>query len=65
MITGASKVTQVEENMKALPLAAKLTPDVLEKIEKVTSRRISLYHSDPVVQIVDNKPAPPRNFRNN
>ena len=42
VITGASRVSQVEENMKALDVLPKLTDDVLEKIEG----------------ILDNKPAP-------
>ncbi len=42
VITGASRVSQVEENMKALDVLPKLTDDVLEKIE----------------EILDNKPAP-------
>lgn len=40
---GATSVTQLEENFKALDILPKLTPDVIEKIEK----------------ILDNKPAPP------
>jgi voltage-dependent potassium channel beta subunit len=35
VITGASKVSQVEENMKALDLVPQLTDDVMEKIEAV------------------------------
>lgn len=42
VITGASKVAQVEENMKALDVVPQLTDDVMEKIEAV----------------LDNKPAP-------
>ncbi len=42
VITGASKVAQVEENMKALDVIPQLTDDVMEKIEAV----------------LDNKPAP-------
>jgi voltage-dependent potassium channel beta subunit len=42
VITGASKVSQVEENMKALDVVPQLTDDVMEKIEAV----------------LDNKPAP-------
>jgi len=33
VITGASRVSQVHENMKSLDLVGKLTPDVMEKIE--------------------------------
>ena len=35
VITGASKVSQVEENMKALDLVPQLTDDVMEKIDAV------------------------------
>lgn len=42
VILGASKPEQVVDNLKALDVIPKLTPDILEKIEK----------------IVDNKPAP-------
>ncbi len=37
VITGASRVEQVRENLKALDLKAKLTPDVLERIEAILS----------------------------
>ncbi len=47
VITGASRKEQVTENMKALELADKLTPDVLEKIEG----------------ILDNKPRGDRDWR--
>jgi aryl-alcohol dehydrogenase-like predicted oxidoreductase len=33
VITGASRVEQLHENMKAAEVAPKLTPDVLEKID--------------------------------
>lgn len=46
-ITGASRVSQVKENMKAMDLVAKLTPDVMERIEA----------------ILDNKPSEPPTFR--
>jgi voltage-dependent potassium channel beta subunit len=39
VITGASKVTQVEENMKALDLVPQLTGDVMEKIEAVLDNK--------------------------
>jgi len=42
VITGASRVSQVEENMKALAVAPRLTDEILEKIET----------------ILDNKPEP-------
>lgn len=35
VITGASKVSQVDENMKALDAVEKLTPDVMDRIETV------------------------------
>ena len=35
VITGASRPEQVVENMKALDVVAKLTPDVMERIEKI------------------------------
>jgi voltage-dependent potassium channel beta subunit len=37
VITGASRVEQVQENMKALAVVEKLTPDVLQKIESIIS----------------------------
>jgi len=46
-ITGASRVEQVEENMKAIDFVEKLTPDVVTKIE----------------EILDNKPSPQQTFR--
>jgi aryl-alcohol dehydrogenase-like predicted oxidoreductase len=33
VITGASRVAQVHENMKALDIIPTLTPDVLKRIE--------------------------------
>jgi len=47
VITGASKPSQVEENMLALEVVDQLTPDVIESIEK----------------ILDNKPELPTDFR--
>lgn len=47
VITGASRAEQVVENMRALDVAAKLTPDVMERIEA----------------ILQNKPTPPSDFR--
>jgi len=47
VITGASRPEQVVENMKALDVIDKLTPDVMERIE----------------EILDNRPEPPRNER--
>lgn len=39
VITGASKVSQVEENMKALDVVPQLTDDVMEKIEAVLANK--------------------------
>jgi voltage-dependent potassium channel beta subunit len=39
VITGASRVEQVTENMKALDIVPKLTPDVVERIEKLVEGR--------------------------
>eukprot|EP00940_MAST-03C_sp_MAST-3C-sp2_P001811 g1811.t1 len=39
VITGASRVSQVHENMKALDIAKKLTPKTLEKIDGVLKNR--------------------------
>lgn len=47
VITGASRKEQVVENLKALEISKKLTPEVLEKIEKV----------------LKNKPVAQKNFR--
>lgn len=47
VITGASRAQQVTENMKALDLLPKLTPEVMGRIE----------------QILGNRPAPAPNFR--
>lgn len=35
VITGASRVEQVHENMKATEIAPKLTPEILERIDKI------------------------------
>ncbi len=48
VITGASKPEQVTENMKAVEVIDKLTPDVMERVE----------------EILDNKPKDIPNFRN-
>ena len=37
VITGASRVEQVRENMGALDVLARLTPEVLERVESITS----------------------------
>lgn len=47
VITGASRKEQVVENLKALEISKKLTPEILEKIE----------------QVVQNKPPAPRDFK--
>ena len=36
MITGASRVEQVRENMKALDVIPLLTEDVMKKIDEIT-----------------------------
>jgi aryl-alcohol dehydrogenase-like predicted oxidoreductase len=47
VITGASKPEQVVENMQALAVAERLTPEVMAQIEA----------------ILENKPAPEEDFR--
>jgi aryl-alcohol dehydrogenase-like predicted oxidoreductase len=47
VITGASRAGQVRENLKALEVAEKLTPEVMERIETV----------------LENKPEPEENNR--
>jgi voltage-dependent potassium channel beta subunit len=39
VITGASRPEQVHENMKALDVVAKLTPEVMERIEKILNNK--------------------------
>ena len=39
VITGASRVSQVHENMKALGIAEKLTPELMEAIENVVKNK--------------------------
>ena len=39
VITGASRVSQVHENMQALDVVAKLTPDVMERIEGILGNK--------------------------
>lgn len=41
VITGATKVSQLQDNMKALDVAAKLTPDVMAKIHAVVGESYS------------------------
>src|SRR5262249_55545375 len=38
VITGASRAAQVEENMKAVDVAAKLTQDVVKRMEEIAAR---------------------------
>jgi aryl-alcohol dehydrogenase-like predicted oxidoreductase len=40
VITGASRVEQVHENMQAAEVAPKLTPEILERIETIFSGRL-------------------------
>ncbi|KAL8201734.1 hypothetical protein R6Q57_010881 [Mikania cordata] len=47
VITGATKEHQIQENMKAIDVIPKLTPDVMEKIEAA----------------IQSKPKPPESFR--
>lgn len=46
VILGATKPSQIEDNCKAMQLLEKMTPEIMEEIEK----------------ILDNKPAPPATF---
>lgn len=39
VITGASRASQVTENMKALDVAARITPDLMERIEAVLDNK--------------------------
>ena len=39
VITGASRVEQVQENMKALDAVEKLTPEVMAHIDKVLENK--------------------------
>jgi len=39
VITGASRLEQVQENMAAMEVAERLTPEVLERIEKIVDNR--------------------------
>lgn len=49
VITGASKTEQVKQNMKAIEVVDEMTPDIMERVEEV----------------LDNKPKPVPNFREN
>jgi voltage-dependent potassium channel beta subunit len=44
VITGASRVSQVEENFDALALVPQLTDDVMEKIEGVLGNKVTRLH---------------------
>jgi aryl-alcohol dehydrogenase-like predicted oxidoreductase len=37
VILGSSRVEQLRENLKAMEVVEKLTPDMVEKIEEITS----------------------------
>ena len=39
VITGASRVEQVHENMKALEVVPKLTPDVMARIDDILNNK--------------------------
>lgn len=39
VITGASRAEQVHENMKALQVAERLTPDILERVEQILDNK--------------------------
>lgn len=39
VILGATKVSQIEDNIKALKLLPKLTPEVMEEIEKILDNK--------------------------
>jgi voltage-dependent potassium channel beta subunit len=43
VITGASNPSQVSENMKALDIVQKLTPDIMERIESILENKPELY----------------------
>lgn len=47
VITGASKVEQVQQNMKAIDVVDQMTPDIMDRVEEV----------------LDNKPAPEKDYR--
>lgn len=49
VITGASKPEQVEQNMKAIEILDQMTPEIMRRVE----------------EILDNKPEPATDFRNN
>lgn len=43
VITGATRVEQIRENMKALAVLPKLTPEVMERIHAITEPAVSLH----------------------
>jgi aryl-alcohol dehydrogenase-like predicted oxidoreductase len=43
VITGASRPDQVQENMKALDVLPKLTPDVMKRIDDALTGRTDLH----------------------
>lgn len=43
VITGATRVEQIRENMKALAVLPKLTPEVMERIHAITEPAMSLH----------------------
>jgi aryl-alcohol dehydrogenase-like predicted oxidoreductase len=45
VITGASRVSQVQENMKAIALTSQLTDDVMDKIEAVLGNKPQSRHA--------------------
>jgi aryl-alcohol dehydrogenase-like predicted oxidoreductase len=36
VITGASRISQLQDNLKAVDVIAKLTPEVLARIDEIT-----------------------------
>jgi aryl-alcohol dehydrogenase-like predicted oxidoreductase len=42
VITGASKPSQIKENMKAIEIVAKITPDIVETIEEILDNKPEL-----------------------
>lgn len=47
VITGATRPEQVSENLQSLEVAARMTPDLIERVEG----------------ILENRPQPPQDFR--
>ena len=42
VITGASRVEQIHENMKAIDVVQKITPEIKQRIEEIVGRRVRL-----------------------